>query len=212
MKKILFLFFVTLMAVPSFAQKDESAKALLDQTYAAFQKAGGIKAKFVVNSYKNGKFMGGSRGSILLKGTKFMLKTTASSIWFDGKTQWNYVYKNQEVNVSNPTTSELQNINPYYILSIYQRGFDYKMGNATQYGGKSGKEIVLTAQNKKQNISSIVLFVSADNEPMHISIDRKDGSRNDLTISSYKGGQNLDDNSFVFNKKKYPKVEVVDLR
>lgn len=212
MKKILFLFLVTLMALPNYAQKDESAKALLDQTYEAFQKAGGIKAKFVVTSFKGGKSLGGSKGSITLKGTKFMLKTTTSSIWFDGKTQWNYVYKNQEVNVSNPTTAELQNINPYYILSIYQRGFDYKMGGNTKFGGKTGKEIILTAQSKKSNIASIVLYVSESNEPIHISIDRRDGSRNDLSISGYKGGQDISDSEFTFNKKKYPKVEVVDLR
>lgn len=36
--------------------------------------------------------------------------------------------KNDEVNVSNPTQEELQQINPYTFLYMYQKGFSYKLG------------------------------------------------------------------------------------
>jgi outer membrane lipoprotein-sorting protein len=213
MKKLLFLLLMACVTVPSIAQKDNNAKSILDRTYAAFKDAGGIKAKFSVRSYKGGKTLGASKGSIQLKGTKFLLKTNESTIWFDGKTQWNYVYKNQEVNVSNPTTAELQNINPYYILSIYQRGFNYKMGPESKFGGKSANQIILSAQSSKNSISNIVIYVStANDEPLSISITRKDGTKNDLKISGYQINQNFSDAMFTFNKKKYSKVEVVDLR
>jgi outer membrane lipoprotein-sorting protein len=123
------------------------------------------------------------------------------------------VYKNKEVNVTNPSTSELQNINPYYILSIYQRGFDYKMGPSSKCGGKAAKEVILTSQNKRQSISQITIFVSpSDYSPLSISIVRRDGSRNDLSISGYRTKQALSDGMFEFNRKDFPKVEVVDLR
>jgi outer membrane lipoprotein-sorting protein len=213
MKKVLFLVLVTLLAIPAYSQKENSAKVVLDNAYAALKNAGGIKAKFSVSSTKGLKAIGAQKGTIMLKGTKFLLKSSTNIIWFNGKTQWNYVYKNKEVNVTNPSTSELQNINPYYILSIYQKGFDYKLGNASKYKGKAAKEVLLTAQNKKQSISSITIYVSSnDNSPLFISITRRDGSRNDLNISGYQTHQNFSDGIFEFNKKDYPKVEVVDLR
>lgn len=212
MKKILFSFLIVMFSVQIFAQKDQAAKALLDKTYTAFRQTSGIKANFSVVSYKGIKPVGASAGYIMLKGTKFMMKTVQNTIWFDGKTQWNYIYKNKEVNVSNPSTSELQNLNPYFILSVYQRGFNYKMGSASKYKGKSIKEIILTPQNTTQSITGITIYLSLNDEPVSIILNRKDGTRNQLNISGYKTKQNFKDSMFTYNKKKYPKVEVVDLR
>lgn len=208
MKRILFLVVVTLFATSAFSQKDADAKALLDRTYAAFKSASGISANYSMTAVKGGKNMGGARGSIKLKGTKFVLKSPGSTIWFNGKTQWNFIYKNEEVNVTNPTATELQNINPYFILSLYQKGFNYDMG-ASKNGGK---EVILTSQNAKSSISRISIVITSNNTPKAITITRRDGSRTSLSISNYRVGGNFSDSMFTFNKKQYPKVEVVDLR
>ena len=66
---------------------------------------------------------GSESGTIQLKGEKFVLKASEVITWFDGKTQWSYVVRNDEVNVSNPTQEELQQINPYTFLYMYQKDF-----------------------------------------------------------------------------------------
>ena len=208
MKRILFLLVVTLFAVSAFPQKDGDAKALLDRTYSTFRNASGIKAKYSMSAVKGGKTLAASRGSIMLKGTKFVLKSPVSTIWFDGKTQWNFIYKNEEVNISNPTATELQNINPYYILSMYQKGFNYRMGGDK----KGGQEVILTAQSSRSTISTISIIIASNSTPKSITIYRRDGSRTTLNISGYQTGASFSDSMFAFNKKKYPKVEVVDLR
>ena len=208
MKRILFLLVVTLFTVSAFPQKDNDAKSLLDRTYSTFRNASGIKANYSMSATKGGRGMAASRGSIMLKGTKFVLKTPASTIWFDGKTQWNFTYKNEEVNITNPTATELQNINPYYILSMYQKGFNYKMGKSK--GG--AQEVVLTAQNPKSGITHVSIFITSSNAPKSIAITRRDGSVTTLNISGYQTGAKFSDSMFSFNKKKYPKLEVVDLR
>lgn len=52
--------------------------------------------------------VGQSAGVIELKGEKFVLKTDDGITWFDGKTQWSYLRSSDEVNISNPTGTELQ--------------------------------------------------------------------------------------------------------
>ena len=127
MRKYIFSVLIALLSLPVIAQQQQSqAKAVLDKTAEAFRKAGGVKADFIIKSVTNGLVEGSESGTIQLKGEKFVLKASEVITWFDGKTQWSYVVRNDEVNVSNPTQEELQQINPYTFLYMYQKGFSYK--------------------------------------------------------------------------------------
>ena len=161
MKKYIFGVLIALLSLPVIAQQQQSqAKAVLDKTAEAFRKAGGVKADFIVKTVTNGLAEGGESGTIQLKGEKFVLKTSDMVTWFDGKTQWSYVAKNDEVNVSNPTQEELQQINPYTFLYIYQKGFFYKLGAAKTFRGKAVWEVILTAKDRKQELERITLYVT----------------------------------------------------
>ena len=201
--------------MPVIAQQQQSqAKVILDKTAEAFRKAGGVKADFTVKAVTNGLVEGVENGTIQLKGEKFVLKTSDIITWFDGKTQWSYVTKNDEVNVSNPTREELQQINPYTFLYMYQKGFSYKLGATKMYRGKAVWEVVLTARDKKQELERITLFVTKDTyEPLYILLQQRgQQTRNEITITSYQTKQNYADQVFTFDKKQYPNAEVIDLR
>ena len=86
----------------------QSAKEVLDKTAATVSNKGGAQANFTIS----GKSMNAS-GTIAIKGKKFHATTAQATIWFDGKTQWTYMKNNDEVNISNPTESQLAAINPY---------------------------------------------------------------------------------------------------
>ena len=62
-------------------------------------------------------------GTIQMKGDKFTLVTPEALTWFNGTTQWTYVERNDEVNVTNPTGEELQFTNPALLLNSYKKGF-----------------------------------------------------------------------------------------
>ena len=124
MRKYIFSVLIALLSLPVIAQQQQSqAKAVLDKTAEAFRKTGGVKADFIIKSVTNGLVEGSESGTIQLKGEKFVLKASEVITWFDGKTQWSYVVRNDEVNVSNPTQEELQQINPYTFQYMYQKGF-----------------------------------------------------------------------------------------
>lgn len=215
MRKYIFSVLIALLSLPVIAQQQQSqAKAVLEKTAEAFKKAGGVRADFTLKALNDGRLEGRENGVIQLKGEKFMLKTSETTTWFDGKTQWSYMTKNDEVNVSNPTQEELQQINPYTFLYMYQKGFSYKLGATKMYRGKAVWEVVLTARDKKQELERITLFVTKDTyEPLYILLQQRgQQTRNEITITSYQTKQNYADQVFTFDKKQYPNAEVIDLR
>ena len=215
MKKYIFSVLIALLSLPVIAQQQQSqAKSILDKTAEAFRKAGGVKADFTVKVITDGLIEGVEHGTIQLKGEKFVLKTTDIVTWFDGKTQWSYVAKNDEVNVSNPTQEELQQINPYTFLYMYQKGFSYKLGTMKTFRGKAIWEVVLTAKDKAQDLERITLYVTKEGyEPLYILLQqRAHPTRNAITVTGDQTGQKYADTLFTFDRKQYPSAEIIDLR
>ncbi|MDO4179777.1 MAG: LolA-like putative outer membrane lipoprotein chaperone [Bacteroidales bacterium] len=184
-----------------FAQKDRQAREVLDKTATVMKEAGGIRATFG----------GTATGTLLLKGERFYLNSGGVQSWFDGHTQWSYLESSEEVNISNPTPEELQNINPYALLSLYKQGYDYKYVGAKSRNGKQGYEVILTPE-QKQDIASITLFVSQTYQPIYIKVEQENQPANEIIVTSFQTGQSLDDATFRFDRKKFPDAEIIDLR
>lgn len=206
-KQLLFYIGVLCVALPALAQQT-TAKEVLDRTAGNFRNAGGVKATYSVRTSD-----GTSTGTIRLKGDKFLLEAEGVTTWFDGKTQWSYLASSDEVNVSEPTPEELQSINPYALLSLYKHGFKEKLAKIDNAQDASLYKVVLTATDRKQDMQCIILYVSKDTfRPVRISMAQRSGETAVIIINSYQAGQSYPDTLFVFDKKAYPKAEVIDLR
>lgn len=213
MERYIFTILIALLTLPVFAQQQAQAKAVLDKTVAAFEQAGGIKINFTVQASNKGRVIGESTGTIQLKGDKFLLTTRDVTMWFDGTTQWSYLVESEEVNVTTPTPGEMQTMNPYALLSLYKKGFSYKMGPTQQFRGKPVNEVILTATNKRQDLSRIVLYVSKDDHrPVYVVVESPNGNKSEITVTGYQAGLKYADTLFVFNKSQYPRAEIIDLR
>ncbi len=196
-----------LFALPVWAQQPD-AREVLDRTADAFKKAGSVRAAFTVQTSE-----GTSAGIIRLKGEKFLLETDGSTTWFDGHTQWTYLESSDEVNVSEPTAEELQSINPYAWLSVYKQGFVPKLDEAENAKLKSLYKVVLAAEDLKQDLLCIVLYVTKDTYcPKLIGMSQRGGETVVIVINSYQEGESYPDALFVFDKKAHPSAEVIDLR
>lgn len=179
------------------------AKSVLDKTTAEYKKCPSVTVQFEI-------MMGGDKdkGTILLQGSKFKTTLTNHITWFDGKTMWSYVKENEEVNVTTPTAAQLAKINPYAFLDIYKKGYDVEFGAST----KTYYEIVLTANNSKSSIKKAIVRINKfDHHPEYIMMGGKKGDM-EISVISFKKGKKQPDSAFRFNKKKYPKAEVIDLR
>ena len=195
--KVVSILLLAIFALPVNAQ---TAKQVLDKTASIVAAKSGAKATFSIK----GNQMNAS-GTIAIKGKKFQATTPQATIWFDGKTQWTYLKKNEEVNVANPTESELAAINPYNFIYMYQKGYKYTMEK------KNGSFIVHLTATDKRSIQEMYITVNQKTYiPSQIRMRQQKGWTT-IDISGFKQSK-LSDGMFRFNSKDFPNAEVIDLR
>ena len=187
--------------MPSQAQ---TAREVLDKTAAVVSAKDGVRANFSIKSSKGVNL--NATGTIFVKGKKFHATTPQATIWFDGKTMWTYIKKNDEVNVTTPTETQLATINPYNFIYMYKNGYSYTLE-------KVGKNyyVRLYAKDKKKNI-----------QEMSITVAQKSYTPSQITYKTAKGVTAIDitnfkvtaqpDAIFCFNSKDFPTAEFIDLR
>lgn len=180
----------------------QTARQVLDKCAATLNSKTGLQADFTMSSAQYGS----ASGVISIKGNMFHATTDVAAMWFDGKTQWTYMKKNDEVNVTNPTEAQLQAINPYNFINMYKKGFKYTMTQT-----KDEYKVHLTAENASQRISE--MFITVDKKsytPTEVKL-LQNKKWTTFTISNLKQ-VSLADAAFKFNAKDYPTAEVIDLR
>ena len=200
MKRLSIIFMLLVLTVSISAQNATQARKILDKTASIIGRKGGAVANFSIS----GKY-GNSSGTIAIKGNKFNAKTPQAIVWYDGKTQWTYMKKNQEVNVSTPTEAQQQSMNPYKFISIYKNGFKLGMKNVSE-----GWQIHLYATNQKRTIKEMYIVVGKNYLPKTIRMRQSNGWTT-IKVTNFKA-KNLADTMFRFNAKGFPNAEVIDLR
>ena len=192
----------------------QDAKSILDKANLAYNQAGGITASFTINTEDvKGKTVYSQDGKAYLKGNKFKIDVPDGITWFDGKTQWVYAKGGDEVNVSNPTGEELAGVSPSVLLSLYKTGFKLNYKGEKKEKAKTVYVIEMIPLGKKTEFTKMVIHIDkATNIFTSVNTFGKDGVNNQLIITKLQTGVNLLDNLFVFNKKEYPQIEVIDLR
>ena len=177
-------------------------RAILDKTAKTISHSGGVSANFTLAHPTTGNIA----GTIAVKGNKFNARTSQAIVWFNGKTQWTYLKKNNEVNVSTPTQAQQQLMNPYTFVNVYKTGF-----NMTSTTAGKNYEVHLVAQNPKRSIQEMYITIDKSTHvPSHVKM--KHGNKwYNVSISNF-STKKQPDRIFVFNSKDFPTAEVVDLR
>lgn len=194
------------------ATKDPEARKILDATSNRINSAGGIRAQFAATNLIGKQVQGSTTGTMCMQGKKFQMTTPDMLTWFDGKTQWSMQPGDNEVSMQEPTGAELQAMNPYACISVYKKGFNYKMKQGTLINGKKGYKITLNAENKKQKVQEIYIEIDKDLNPVRVSLRQGKNNWTRIVITSFTTGQKFTDKDFTFPTKDYPKAEIIDLR
>lgn len=199
MKKILALALVAMMSIGAMAQ---TAKQVLDKTAAVIGNKSGASANFKMSSSKYGS----ASGSIAIKGNKFNARTPQAIVWFNGKTQWTYLKKTNEVNVSNPTQAQQMSMNPYTFINIYKTGYKSSLKTVG-----SNYVVHLIANNQKRSVAEMYITINKKTHIPSVVKMRQGNIWSTITVSNFRA-KSVSNSTFNFNSKECPGAEVIDLR
>ncbi|HMJ48519.1 MAG TPA: outer membrane lipoprotein carrier protein LolA [Ferruginibacter sp.] len=220
MKKIyisfLIIFGITVSAIAQvpkgMGSSDPDAKKVLDAISAKFRTYKSVQAKFslkVENAV--GKNLGTKSGTVYMKGTKYRISVPGQEIFSDGSNVWTYDKASKEVTI-NKIDPAANSITPQKLFTnFYDKDFLYKLNGIAKMNGKNMQEVELTPIDKSKAFHKVLLYV--DNSSIQTTrIYEKAGNRYTYSISNMKTNGSVGDDIFVFDIKKFPGVEVVDLR
>jgi outer membrane lipoprotein carrier protein len=217
MKKIynLFAAIMLLFSVSVLAQttkpagaNDPAAKKILDAVSAKFKTFKTVESKFSIKIENSaGKNLGTKSGTFYMKGSKYRIMATSQEQFSDGVNIWTLDKAAKEVTI-NKIDPSANSITPQKLFTnFYDKDYLYKLNGTTN--GVS--EIELTPTDKTKAIFKILMSVS-NNSITSMKLLEKTGNKYLLSISGIKTNAVIQDATFVYDPKKYPGVEVVDLR
>ncbi len=213
MKKFVFGALLMFLGTGSYSQYDPKALEILEamskkyRTYTSFEatltssltnESEGVKEEF--------------KGKIVVKGEKFRLSLDDQEIINNGVTVWTYLPSAKEVNIDN-YDPDSDDINPIKIFDIYKKGFKYLYLADKTEAGVVLEEVDLVPEKKDAQYFKIkMMIVKKDKSIQSWTMFDKSGNRYKYTITKFAPNIKVDDALFTFDPKKYPGVEVIDLR
>ena len=195
-------------------KNDAAAKKILDAVSAKFRTYKTPMASFTYQiENAQGKALSTKKGVVVMKGNKYRVTMSGMEIFSDGRTSWNYDKSANEVTVSGVDASAGAMSPQKLFTNFYDKDFLYKLNGEKKVAGKTVQEIEMTPTDKTRPFHKV--YVLVDKVTRNIYSARfleKSGNRYSYTVNSIKPTAAVSDADFVFNKNKYPGVEVVDLR
>jgi len=192
----------------TYAQKDPSAKAILDQMGSKVKEAKGIQVNILmVSKNSQGKALGTKQINLKMKGDKYYLKQGLMEILCDGKIIYNFDGVNS-ISKSNVAESD-QTLSPQKLLAgNYDKDFNYSLLAQTS----SNATIELIPLDKRKNFQKVTLVIDKLKFALSsASILDKSNNSTLVKVLSISYNAVLADNLFLFNRSKYPKnVEIFD--
>lgn len=182
-----------------------TADEILNDAANRYQSHKSITATFTITESGNTV-----NGTIVVAGDRFNVITPMMTIWYDGRTQWSYSPSVQEVNITEPTVEELQQINPFAIISAFRKNYKATMLSKTA----NRYCIKLTPLSADaSNISQTTLTLNTSTLfPTEIHLITDNNNAITISVKDVKIGKSLPISTFTFDAKNYPDAEIVDLR
>jgi outer membrane lipoprotein-sorting protein len=207
----LFLLFCSV----AIAQTDPKAKAILAEVTKKYRSYKTVKSNFVFAvENKQANVKESQKGSLMINSAanKYRVSLPDKELLSNGKTQWTYSKQDKEVQVSDVSNNE-DALNPANVFTMYEKGFKYLYTGEKKSGTKVYQIIDLSPMDTKKAYFKIRLTIDkAAKQIANVLIFDKNGSNYTYTLSGFSAAGAVPESAFVFDAKKYPGVEVVDLR
>lgn len=152
------------------------------------------------------------KGKITVKGDKYKMVLPEQEVINNGATIWTYLPEAKEVNIDNydPNSAD---VNPSKMHEVYKKNFKYLYLQDKTDGGVLCEEIDLVPEKKDAQYFKIKMLINKKEKTIQsFTLFDKGGNRYKYTISKFTPNAKIEDALFTFDPKKYPGVEVIDLR
>jgi len=214
MKKLLFLIAIVFIANVLNAQTDSKAKQILDQTSQKTRSLKTISADFTF-SMQNAQMKETNNGSIKLKGNKYVVEIPGAGlkVFADGKTSWNYMKNGNQVTIATIDESSSELMDPSSVFTIYEKGFKSKFIADKTVDGKPVYQIELYPDKTEFEVSKITIEINKSTSMIQSALlNGTDGNTYTIKVNKFESNKEIPDAEFIFDAKKYPGVEIIDLR
>ena len=215
MKKILSLLLLSGMYMSGYSQTDAKAKTILAEASKKYKTYDVVKATFAFTlENPQNKQKDTQQGTLIVQSAanKYKVVMTDQDMISDGKSQWTYLKKDKEVQVSAVDNSG-DALNPAGIFTLYEQGFKYLYTGEKKEGSKTYQMIDLSPLDTKKSYFKIRLGIDKSaHQIANVVIFDKNGNRYTYVVKTFVPNVKVPSGTFGFDAKKYPGVEVVDLR
>lgn len=214
MKKSIITIFTLFLSLGIFAQNSAESRNIVDKTYKDYISSDGIKLSFTLTTIDSqGQEYDTQKGKASVKGDKFHIETTDMDVWFDGKTQWVLMKSIKEVNVSNPSDSELASISPLALLGLYREGYVLKSPISKSLKNRSVYQINMIPVNGNAEFKDITVYIDkTSSRLLQAEFTMKNNMKSKIDITDYNDNYKFSDSDFVFDITKNRDLEIIDLR
>ena len=204
-------FFVVLSG---FAQNtDGGATELLKKVSSKYQGFTSMQFHYTLKATKDSKTLSTSQGDFALKGNKYRTTFSDQTYFCDGASIWNYQKSTNEVSIYEYDAEDDENMmNPQKILKNWEKQFRAKYIR-DEFNNNISTALIDLTPKTTQSYYRIRLYINkANNQILRIALYDKDNTIYTYHIEQFKSNVTLADSYFVFDKSKYPGVEVNDMR
>ena len=187
-------------------QAKASADKIMNRAAAAFDTAPALDIDFYIMA-KDSPL----KSKLHMAKCAFAMTTPMVNVWFDGKTQWTMLNESREVSITEPTTAELMESNPFSIVRYYSS--KYKARRLEDRNGFERVELTPLESNRTASIKRAVLsFDPKTGLPSAAEVTFTNGSAMRASVEKCTHTKKQDISAFRYDSKKFPANEIIDLR
>ena len=192
---------------------DGGATDILKKVSAKYQSFTSMQFHYTLKVTKESKTLKTTQGDFALKGNKYHTTYSGQTFFCDGHSIWNYQKSTNEVSIYEYDPEDDDNLmNPQKILKNWDKHFRAKFIRDEFVNNVSNSIIDMTPRTA-QSYYRIRLYINkGNNQILRIAVYDKDNTIYSYYIEQFKSNVTLSDSYFVFDKSKYPGVEVNDMR
>lgn len=195
------------------AQYDPKALEILEAMSKKYKATPAFEATFSYTlTNETEKINEEFKGKMMVKGDKYRLTLPEQEVINNGTTVWTYLPDAKEVNIDNfdPASDDL---NPSKFYEIYKKGYKYLYLEDKTEGGVLCEVVDLVPEKRDAQYFKVRMNIVKKDKSIHSwTMFDKAGNLYRYSITKFNAAAKLDDAVFTFDPKKYPGVEVIDLR